>query len=218
MKILALDAVTEACSAALYIDGDSRQRYAVAPREHTRLMLPMVDALLGEADLTLADLDLIAFDRGPGSFTGIRITLSVVQGLAFATDLPVLPVSSLAALAQAAYRQRQADSVLSLIDARMGELYWAYYQWQGDRMQLQGDEQVSRLSAIPVSPEAHLFGSGVAAWGEALRQHGFTHLNDETALRYPRAEYIGELAAVSPELAGTVEAAQPVYLRNKVTG
>lgn len=218
MNILALDAVTEACSAALYIDGASRQQYAVAPREHTRLLLPMVDALLGEADLTLADLDLIAFDRGPGSFTGIRITLSVVQGLAFAADLPVLGVSSLAALAQAAYRQRQADSVLSLIDARMGEFYWGYYQWQGDRMQLQGDEQVSRLGAIPVSADARVFGSGVATREEVLRQHGLTRLNDEAALRYPRAEYIGELAALSPEQAETVEAAQPVYLRNKVTG
>jgi len=218
MKILALDAVTEACSAALWMDGTLQQRYSVAPREHTRLILPMVDELLQEADLSPGDLDLIAFDRGPGSFTGIRVTLSVVQGLAFATDLPVLPVSSLAALAHAACRARGATSVLSLIDARMGELYWGYYRCQSDGVMLQGAEQVSALAAIPVEPDCQLIGSGVTAYAEQLRAAGFKHLIEDESLLYPRASSIAELAAGLADQACPVDAAQPVYLRNKVTG
>ncbi|MFP3874019.1 MAG: tRNA (adenosine(37)-N6)-threonylcarbamoyltransferase complex dimerization subunit type 1 TsaB [Thiohalophilus sp.] len=218
MKILALDAVTEACSAALWIDGKTLQRYAVAPREHTRLILPMVDELLQEADLRLTDLDLIAFDRGPGSFTGIRITMSVVQGLAFAADRPVLPVSSLAALARSAYRVHGASSVLSLIDARMGELYWGYYHWQDDHLQLQGEEGVAPLAAIPPCAGCSVIGSGAAVYAKELRRAGFHQLIGEERLRYPRADYVAELAAARADRAAAVEDVQPVYLRNKVTG
>jgi len=220
MKILALDASTEACSAALFLDGEIQFRYKVAPRQHTRLILPMVDALLQEADLSLASLDMLAFDRGPGSFTGIRVTMSVVQGLALASDLPVLPVSSLAALAQACYRVHGAESVLSVIDARMGELYWGYYQLQQDYMVLSGDEQVSILKEIQPAPveDCYVIGSGVAAYAEQLQQRGFEQLVDDEALRYPHARFIAELAAISPEQACAVELVEPVYLRNKVTG
>lgn len=218
MKILALDAVTEACSAALSIDGAIHQRYAVAPREHTRLILPMVDELLSEANISLSDLDLIAFDRGPGSFTGIRITMSVVQGLAFAADRPVLPVSSLAALARSAYRVHGARSVLSLIDARMGELYWGHYQWRDDHLQLQGEEGVAPLAAIPPCDGCQVIGSGVTGYANELHQAGYTQLINDELLRYPRAEYIAELAAANPQQTMAVEQAEPVYLRNKVTG
>lgn len=218
MKILALDAVTEACSAALWIDGETQQRYAVAPREHTRLILPMVDELLHEADLRLTDLDLIAFDQGPGSFTGIRVTMSVLQGLAFAARLPVLGISSLAALAQSAYRVHGAQQVLSLIDARMNELYRGVYHLQGELMQLLGEEGVGPLAALPACENCQLIGSGVSAASEALRQAGYTRLIEDELLRYPRAEYLVELAAASADQAVAVETAEPVYLRNKVTG
>ena len=220
MKILALDASTEACSAALYLEGEIHERYEVAPRQHTHLLLPMVDSLLQTAELSLADLDLLAFDRGPGSFTGIRVTMSVLQGLAFAAELPVLPVSSLAALAQAAWRERNAECVLSLIDARMEELYWGYYQYRAGRMQLLGEEQVTRLEAVErLSLEnCQLTGSGVSAYAGALQKMDFGTLIEEESLRYPRARYIAELAAATPAQAVPVEQAQPVYLRNKVTG
>lgn len=218
MKILALDAVTEACSAALWIDGEIQQRYAVVPREHTRLILPMVDELLHAADLKLTDLDLIAFDRGPGSFTGIRVTMSVLQGLAFAARLPVLGVSSLAALAQSAYRVHGARQVLGLIDARMNELYWGVYHLQGERMQLQDGEGVAPLAALPACENCQLIGSGVSAYADALCQAGYRRFIEDERLRYPRAEYLVELAAASADQAVAVEEAEPVYLRNKVTG
>lgn len=218
MKILALDAVTEACSAALWIDGEVEERYAVAPREHTRLILPMVDELLQQAKLTPGNLDMIAFDRGPGSFTGIRVTMSVVQGLAFASELPVLPVSSLAALAQVAWRSHGAERVLGLIDARMGELYWGEYHLHGEVMTLQGKEGVAPLANIPPCRECHIIGSGVSVYQDALREAGYTQLIDEERSRYPRAGYIAELAAGRSGEAMAVDEARPVYLRNKVTG
>ena len=103
MKLLAIDTSTDACSAALWLDGEVRQCYQVAPREHGQLILPMIESLLAEAELTLVQMDALSFGRGPGGFTGVRIANGVIQGLAFGADLPVVPVSSLAALAQGTY-------------------------------------------------------------------------------------------------------------------
>ncbi|NVK42788.1 MAG: tRNA (adenosine(37)-N6)-threonylcarbamoyltransferase complex dimerization subunit type 1 TsaB [Oceanospirillaceae bacterium] len=127
-KILALDTSTDACSVALWVDGEVREDFRIAPREHTRLLLPMAEALLAEAGLAPTALDGIAFGRGPGSFTGIRIATGVAQGLAFAADLPVLPVSTLAAMALQQGREQQRDWILAALDARMDEIYWCAYQ------------------------------------------------------------------------------------------
>ena len=115
MILLALETATEACSAALAIDGDICERFEVAPRGHSQLILPMVDELMAEADIAIEQVDAIAFGRGPGAFTGLRIAVGVTQGIAFGADLPVVPVSSLAGLAQGCV----SDSVLAAIDARM---------------------------------------------------------------------------------------------------
>src|SRR5690554_5943555 len=127
MKLLAIDTATEACSVALLVDGQTFDRYAVIPRLHARQVLPMVQQVLDEAGTALAAVDAIAFGQGPGAFTGLRIAAGVVQGLAFALDKPVLPVSSLAAIAQRVWREQQAGQVAVAIDARMDEVYWGCY-------------------------------------------------------------------------------------------
>src|SRR5690606_23380921 len=130
-RSLALDSSTEACSVAL-IDGDVLcERYIDAPREHTLHLLPMVDAVLAGRGLRLRDLHAVAFARGPGSFTGLRICLGLVQGLAFGAQLPVIPVSTLAALAQTVAQQQPGAFILSAIDARMDEVYWGLFRVNG---------------------------------------------------------------------------------------
>ncbi len=107
MKLLAIETAAEACSAALWVDGEVSHQYRVEPRRHSELILPMMQSLLADANLHLGQLDALAFGRGPGGFTGVRIATGVVQGAAFSVDLPVVPVSTLAALAQRAYRYRR---------------------------------------------------------------------------------------------------------------
>ena len=222
MKLLALDTATEACSAALLIDGTIRERYEVAPRGHARLLLPMLDDLLVEAGLKPAQLDAIAFGRGPGSFTGVRIAASVAQGIAFAADLPVLPVSTLAALARDALQRTTVTQVLAAIDARMGEIYWAAFARDAHgEPQALTDEQVAPATAVcvPAGTEWFGIGSGWAVYETALRAHFGDTLSGIDAAALPRAAQIAQLAAVDFAAGGAVpaELALPVYLRNQVT-
>jgi tRNA threonylcarbamoyladenosine biosynthesis protein TsaB len=165
MKILAIDTATEACSAALYIDDagntdDTKNksissRYQLAPREHSRLILKMIDELLAQAELSVDKLDAIAFGQGPGSFMGLRIASGVVQGIAFAHDIPVIPVSTLKAIAQRAYEDTGSQNVIAAIDARMDEVYWAAYSLKENRWHLHGEESVISPDKItlPEMPE-----------------------------------------------------------------
>ena len=131
MKILAIDAATEACSAALLRDSVVEERYDVIGRGHAERLLPMADELLREAGLAARDLDAIAFGRGPGGFTGLRIAAGIAQGLAAGSERPVLPVSNLAAVAALAARVSQQTRVLVCMDARMGQVYWAAFDCSG---------------------------------------------------------------------------------------
>src|SRR5690606_35013648 len=130
--ILALDSATDACSVALYRDGEVTALFELAAKSHSRRLLPMVDELLQNAGCSLKDLDAIAFGRGPGSFTGLRICLGVVQGLAFGANLPVIPVSTLAAMASGYLRECAGSGLppplLVALDARMEEIYWAIFE------------------------------------------------------------------------------------------
>ena len=220
MKLLAIDTATEACSAALYIAGQTHYLYEIAPRRHAELILPMVDKLLSDATITLRQLDAIAFGRGPGAFTGVRIATSVVQGLAMSSDLPVIPVSTLAALAQGALAQ--ATAIACAIDARMGEVYWALYESDTHGIsRLVGNESVSLPTAVTVPQTGHWYGvgSGWESYKSKLQQRMGKRLQGYRANDFPSAQHIITLALPEWE-AGNIlppEAALPVYLRNKVT-
>ncbi len=219
MKILAIETATEACSAALDIDDKCIQRYEVAPRRHTQLILPMVDELLQEANIKVSQLDAIAFGQGPGAFTGIRIAIGVVQGLAFAHDLPVIPVSTLAALAQQFANEH--DHVASAIDARMQEIYWALYKKDASGiMQLINEEMVCSPTDLVTVSDENWFGVGTGwkTYAEELQSkfnHNLVGFNGDV---FPSALDILTLAkpAYRQNKAISVEAATPTYLRNKV--
>ena len=219
-RLLAIDTATEACSAALWLDGELRERYVVAPREHARLLLPMVEELLTEAGLALGDLDALAFGRGPGSFTGVRIAAGMAQGLAFSAGLPVVPVSSLAALAQGVAHAEQ-PRLLAAIDARMGEVYWAQYVLDANGLVvLEGDERVCAPDAVPVPDESGWFGvgSGWQTYAELLQTRLAGVVDGYDGTRFPRATEVARLGAAAFErgAAQPAERAIPVYLRDRV--
>ena len=221
MKLLALDTSTEACSAALWIDGCVSERYALTPNDHGRHILGMVEALFDESGIVLSSLDTLAFGRGPGSFTGVRIAAGVVQGLALGADLPVVPVSSLAALARGAYREHRSTAVLAAIDARMNELYWGCYRVSPEGLaEVVGEECVAPPGQVPL-PESGRWrgsGSGWAVYGESLARHLGERLTGYDGDRYPHAADVAGLAAAAyaQGLAVAVELVAPVYLRDNV--
>ena len=220
MKLLAIETATEACSAALWLDGALTDRYEVAPREHTRLILPMMDELLAEAGVRLADLDALAFGRGPGAFTGVRIAAAVIQGAAFGADLPVVPVSTLAALAQQGL-DRSHTRVLAALDARMGEVYWGVFEADAEGLAVPvGHEQVIAPEAVPmpVGEGWYGIGTGWSAYGSALRARLDGHIGDVDSECFPSAKDVARLAVrdFAAGLAVSAEQALPVYLRDKV--
>ena len=220
MKILAVDTATEACSAALYIDGEIAECFEIAPREHTRLLLPMVDRLMAEADLRPQQLDAIAFGCGPGSFTGVRIATGVMQGIAYGADLPVVPVSTLAAISQACLQKTAHDTIFTAVDARMSEIYWAVYQRDTEGYaQLVGEEKVQpALDVDALQLTGYGIGSGWQAYEQVLTECLGGQLIGFDASYLPHAAQIALLGAVGVQRGQTVpvEQAMPVYLRDKV--
>ncbi len=229
MKILAIDTATEACSAALFIDAETAitSRYQIAPRQHSRLILKMVDELLADADLTIGEIDAIAFGRGPGSFMGLRIAAGVTQGIAFAHNIPVIPISTLKTIAQCAYEDTQNKCVLTAIDARMDEVYFAAYclddsgQWL-----LKGEEQVISPDKVvlPELADGRMgsawigAGTGWASYSERLLPDAASRPQMILSACLPSAEAMVKLAAVEFKSGNTIPAAEaiPVYLRNDV--
>ncbi|KAF1052105.1 MAG: tRNA threonylcarbamoyladenosine biosynthesis protein TsaB [Stenotrophomonas maltophilia] len=215
--LLALDTSTEACSVALLHDGRRYSRHEVIPRLHAKRLLPMVQELLDEAGVALSAVEAIAFGRGPGAFTGVRIAIGVVQGLAFALERPVLPISDLAVLAQRAHREHGATQVAAAIDARMDEVYWGCYRLDGTVMRLAGAEAVlpPESVALPRDAAGEWFGAGT---GWSLRDRLSAHVAVDDASTLPHAEDLLDLAldAWSRGEAVAAEQAQPVYLRDNV--
>ncbi len=222
-KILAIETTTEACSAALLNQGAVQERYQLAARQHTHLILPMLESLLTEAMLKLRHLDAIAFCPGPGSFTGCRIGASVVQAIAFAADLPVIQVSSLQCLAQGAYQAFQAERVLVAMDARMNEIYWGSYQLAENGIMSELDVvQLSKPSQLSSTQLANFIGVG-SGWDKyydiLALQFQENQLQQYYPRRYPRATDVIELAKQAYQRGQTVsvEQALPVYLREQIT-
>ncbi|HET7930882.1 MAG TPA: tRNA (adenosine(37)-N6)-threonylcarbamoyltransferase complex dimerization subunit type 1 TsaB, partial [Rhodanobacteraceae bacterium] len=219
MRILAFDTATEACSVALLHNGEVIDRTELAPRRHAELVLPMAEELLAEAGITRKQLDAIAVGRGPGAFTGVRLAISVAQGIALALDIPVVPVSSLAALAMQA--PRNGAAILAVIDARREEVYAGEFRFDDAGL-------VEAIDAECVLPASHLalrpvaawnvIGTGWASYGDAIRERLPSPPRWVDGRRYPQAREVVRLAAplFSAGKGVSPEQALPIYLRDKV--
>lgn len=162
--VLALDTSTDACSVALDHGGRIHFRHQVEARAHNRLLLPMIEDVLAESGLSPADLDAVAFGRGPGSFTGLRIAAAVTQGLAWAHELPVLGVSSLEVLAvEALARVPTAVGVITLLDARMDECYWNVFTAESAGLRARDEDGIDAPQAISAAIDARYAGQA-GAW------------------------------------------------------
>ncbi|MCC8378775.1 tRNA (adenosine(37)-N6)-threonylcarbamoyltransferase complex dimerization subunit type 1 TsaB [Xenorhabdus sp. PB30.3] len=221
-RILAIDTATEACSVALWNDGLIEAQFEISPREHTQRILPMVEAVLSKGGIKLQQLDALAFGRGPGSFTGVRIGVGIAQGLALGAELPMIGVSSLKTMVQGVFRLKNISNVLVAIDARMGEVYWAQYTrdeqgiWSGDETEsVLKPEQVQAIMSN-LTGEWAIAGTGWEAYPQLLESH-LTLIPGDMAL--PHAEDMLPLAVQmwKEGEATAVELAEPVYLRNEVT-
>ena len=221
MKILAIDTSTEACSAALYIDGELIERYLVAPRKHIELLKPMVDEVMKAAEVDVSELTGLAFGAGPGSFAGLRVACAFVQGMGAGLEIPVVPVSTLKAMAQQVLDTHPDRTVLVMLDAKMKEVYWGVYRLEDKEVVTVLPEQVTKIDEIPnftgIVGLANIIGAGdgwnvTPNWVEALKPE-FIEKNV-----YPRA---GEIALLSIDdfengMALDADQVSPIYLRNNI--
>ncbi|TXY29348.1 tRNA (adenosine(37)-N6)-threonylcarbamoyltransferase complex dimerization subunit type 1 TsaB [Vibrio mimicus] len=221
VKILALDTATERCSVALLVGNTVYSRSEIAPRDHTKKVLPMVDEVLKEAGVTLQELDALAFGRGPGSFTGVRIGIGIAQGLAFGANLPMIGISTLAAMAQAAYRLQGMAHIASAIDARMEEVYWGRYVRQEDGSWQAAEAEcviAPALLAQTLTRDEQVWGKAGTGW-DAYPALADLPLQVQTSeVLYPDSQDIAYLAQFELAQGNTmsVEQASPVYLRDTV--
>lgn len=214
--ILAIETSSELASVALLRGESVISRVSSGVRTHSQSVLPMIQELLAEAGIALKDCDAIAFGSGPGSFTGVRTACGIAQGLAFGGNLPVVPVVTLDAMALACHQRHSAAEVLAVLDARMGEVYWAQYRFED------GAAPVPVLPPALSAPEAVqpqgapvACGNGLSAYAEAFAGGGLAGMMSEVM---PHAEQVAQLAAIALAAGQTVTAAeaQPLYLRNKI--
>lgn len=214
--ILAIETSTELASVAILHGDQVYAREAAGVSTHSQTVLPMVQSVLAQAGLTLAQCDAIAFGSGPGSFTGVRTACGVVQGLAFAANLPVLPIVTLAAMALRCQQETSASDILAVLDARMGEVYWAQYRFDRQVWQTVVAPSLSAPSEVVTQGEVIACGNGLAAYATAFATQTFAQ-SARSAIQ-PHAKEIALLArlayihgqAIAPN------SAQPFYLRNKI--
>lgn len=222
MILLAFETATEACSVAVWHDGEVLERFELAPRRHAELALPWAEALLAEAGIARAQLDAVAVGRGPGAFTGVRLAIALAQGIGLALDRPVVPVSTLAALAmRAAPGRPEPVRILAAIDARMGEVYSGAFRRADGRLSALSAESVAGPGQVSLPDDAPGWwgaGTGFAAVEGALSTRLGPRMSGIDAAALPRAGDVARLAA--PELeAGRAlapERVEPAYLRDRV--
>lgn len=216
MKLLAIDTATEACSVAVLSDSTAFANFEICPQQHSQRLLPMVDALLTQADMSLTDLDGLVYGRGPGSFTGVRIATGMIQGLSLGSGLKVAGVSTLAAMAQQAISEADVSCVACAIDARMGEVYFAVYENQDGIASLVDQEIV-----CPPEHAASLLPATFAAVGTGWQAYETLAgtISEPPTVLYPQAEFMLPLGKASFEQGqvSSAENIEPVYLRDKVT-
>ncbi|WP_133406726.1 tRNA (adenosine(37)-N6)-threonylcarbamoyltransferase complex dimerization subunit type 1 TsaB [Parashewanella tropica] len=218
--LLAIDTCTEACSAALLHDGRVFFESVNAPREHSQRLLGMANALLSEAEISLQDIDGIAYGRGPGSFTGIRICTSMTQGLALGHDIPVYGVSTLETMAQIA-KEQGANQVFCAIDARMSEVYTAQYRIDEESIIPVSNEQVCSPDSVKIelnhSKVITVCGTGISAYPDLKDK--VSNIELQTLAELPNAKAMLPLAinAWEQNLYTSVDELSPVYLRDTVT-
>jgi len=220
--LLALDTSGDACSCALLYQNRLLDSFAIIPRQHAAQILPMIRELMQQAGLEFTDLDAIAFGQGPGSFTGLRIATGVTQGIAYAANLPVLPVSTLAALAYQMRQQSPHQQILSVIDARIDEIYWGVFDTTGEFPRISGVEHLT----IPelVGMDAGITSSALVAVGSGLAYRSRFTADLQARLtscfpnEVPRASAIAMLGAEQFRNGNSEKAAhiKPVYLRDQV--
>ena len=225
ITLLALDTSTEACSVALWHKGEKTHLDELAQRTHTKRILPMIDELLANSGINLKQVDALAFGRGPGSFTGVRVGAGIAQGLALGADLPVIAVSNLTAMVQAAFELHQAENVAAAIDARMNEVYFSqvkrekvrselgeFFQWNPviEEQVCQPEKVLEQLSDLT----AYRVGTGWAAYPQ-FKDSGL----EGSDIILPSAQYMLELALTDYAQNKIISALEiePVYLRNEVT-
>ena len=221
-KILALETATEACSAALLVDGAIIERFEIAPRKHTDIILPMVAALLAEAEIVIQNLDAVAFGAGPGSFTGVRVATSVAQGIALAHDLPVVPMSCLAILALGGAKAHDSNTIVPVMDARRQEIYFAVYQVDtvtGVATCLQPDAIGPPADLrLPTDLPCIVVGAGAQVYREQILARCTANVRLLPDPVYPRAGdgLMHALAAFNANATVAAEFAEPIYLRRAV--
>lgn len=218
MNILAFDTSTSACSVALSSNDKIYNDHVIQPRGHANLILSMIESLITEAGITLNDINLISFGNGPGSFTGLRITAGVCQGIAYSHDIPIVAISSLRILAQGVFRETQEKYIAILQDARMSEIYWGSYIEDDGVLQLYGKENVSKPDMVQLEQNKKWYSCG-EAW---LSYRDKLNLGDNviinTEMNYPNAIDMIVLSNYEYNNGNFIQAedVNPMYLRNNV--
>ena len=221
MKLLAIETSETACSAAVWVDGSVAEVFDLVPRRHSELLLPMIEQVLADASVSKRELDAIGFGRGPGSFTGVRIATGVAQGLGYALDCPLVPVSTLAGIAQGVSARSGSERIAVALDARMQEVYWGCYQIDSESgvAILSGEERCCAPGDVQLDGEGWTAcGSGWESYSEILLDKLGDSIVTIDAEPHCHAQDIAIIAADAFRRGEGVEAssATPLYLRNQV--